>query len=276
MANIRVPIDVNGNVRHGSAVRLLEKHGVPAPVEYMALRERIEAYTAINRPMTDRLIAAVLSGDDADQVPALRAASIAEQVRSDVDETVVAAGWRQLRDIYDTVAPDTYRTIAERYNAAAVEFTAAASVVSPTATADQVIDLPSAAQKAWRKGQELSAQLDDLSVLLQTAAMLTGVENAMNIEYPATSEPWKDGMKSMLIGLCCDPGELHRRQVWTAFGDGWAATVALGVELKAADLDTFEAYRKPRQLLERRVVEHGVTRYLVIDPEDAEPAQAVQ
>ncbi|MES5380386.1 hypothetical protein ABVN64_12425 [Mycolicibacterium conceptionense] len=271
---IRVPIDVNGNLRHSGAVSLLEKHGVPAPAEYVALRERIDAYTAITRPLTDKLVAAVLSGDDADQYAELRAAAIAEQVRSDVDETVVTAGRRRLREIYDGVARDAYKAIAARWNAAAEEFTTAVGVVDPTSTADVVIELPAASQKAWRRGKELSAQLDELAILLQTSAMLTGIENAENKEHLAVSDRWKDGMKSMLIGLCADPGELHRRQVWQEWDRGWAATVQLGVTLRAADLATVEAYRRPKPLLERRVVENGVTRFQVVDPEDAdyEPA----
>ncbi|WP_131806209.1 hypothetical protein [Mycolicibacterium conceptionense] len=271
---IRVPIDVNGNLRHSGAVSLLEKNGVPAPAEYVALRERIDSFKAISRPLVDRLVEAVLSGKDADRVAEYRAAAIAEQIRSDVDETVVTAGWRRLKEIYSTVALDNYQAIAARWNAAAEEFTAAVGVVDPGASADVVIELDSKSQKLWKRGRELSAQLDELSVILQTAGMLAGISNAETNQNSPVTGQWQDGMKSMLIGLCADPGDLHRRQVWQEWDRGWAATVQLGVTLRAADLETFEAYRRPRPLLERRVVENGVARFQVVDPEDAdyEPA----
>ncbi|OBK07261.1 hypothetical protein A5639_15855 [Mycolicibacterium conceptionense] len=222
----------------------------------------------------DRLVEAVLSGKDADRVAEYRAAAIAEQIRSDVDETVVTAGWRRLKEIYSTVALDNYQAIAARWNAAAEEFTAAVGVVDPGASADVVIELDSKSQKLWKRGRELSAQLDELSVILQTAGMLAGISNAETNQNSPVTGQWQDGMKSMLIGLCADPGDLHRRQVWQEWDRGWAATVQLGVTLRAADLETFEAYRRPRPLLERRVVENGVARFQVVDPEDAdyEPA----
>ncbi|OMB88863.1 hypothetical protein A5741_01440 [Mycolicibacterium conceptionense] len=247
----------------------MEKHGVEPPAEYVALRERINTYTAIDRPLTDRLVAAVLSGEGADNYAELRSLAIAESVTSDLDEKVNTAAWAKLREIYDEVAADSYKAIAARWDALSAEFAAAVKIVSPTATADEVIELPAASQKAWKRGRELSAQLDELSVLLQTAAMLTGIQNTETNQRAAAPELWRQAQTSMLIGLSCDPGELHRRRVWEAFDQGWAALIELGVELRAADLDTYEPYRKPKQMLQRKQLRaDGLYEHVPVDPED--------
>lgn len=272
MANsIRVPIAITGHIRHGAAVQLLEKHGVEPPAEYAALSERIDTYTAISTPLVDRLVAAVLTGEGAERFADLRAAAIAESVHTDLDDRVVNAARAKLREIYDDVAADSYKAIAARWDALSAEFSAAVKIVSPTATADEVIEQPAAVQKSWRRGKELAAQLDELAVLLQTAAMLAGVQNTETNQKAAAPELWQLAQKSMLIGLACNPGELHRRRVWEAFDQGWAKLVELGVELKAADLQAYEPYRKPKQMLQRKQLRaDGLYEHVPVDPEDAD------
>lgn len=264
---IRVPITVDGHLRHSGAVDLLEKHGVPAPADYAALRSRLEAYQHLHRPITDRLQAALLDVDSTEDLAVLRALSAAEQAETAPDEQMLRAGWDKLKTLYDGHA--AYRVVAARWDEVAAEFTASVQTVDPTAPADQVIDLPAATQKAWRKGQELGAQLDDLAVLVQTAAQLTGIVNPATNTESVSSPIWQAANKSMCIGLVCDASDLHRRRVWEAFDQGWAALVLLGVTLRAADLALFEPYAKPKALVERKIQRSdGTYAFVQLDPED--------
>lgn len=279
MAILHTPLDVNGRLRHSAAVAQLEDFGVPAPPAYVALRNRLADYRSLNTNMTDRLVSAVLDGSDSD-IPALRAAAASEHAGSTssgtlvasgaavygVDQEVLAAGNARLRELYDEVAVPNYQKVAKQFDAVAAKFTKAARTVDPRSTADQVIELAPAVQQAWRDGRELAVELERVSIILRTALLLTGIPHPAQ-GIPTSSEAYRAAEQSFRIGLCCDTAGLHRRRVWEADAEGWAALVAAGVTLRAQPVDTFEPYRVPQQMMERRHADGTVE---LVDPHDGD------
>jgi hypothetical protein len=84
------------------------------------------------------------------------------------------------------------------------------------------------------------------------------------------------------LALTVDPSSLHRRKVWECWEttEGrcgrWSALAALGARLRAADLDGFEAYRRPKPMEVKQIrVGPGIWQVLQVDPEDAEAEAAV-
>ena len=96
-----------------------------------------------------------------------------------------------------------------------------------------------------------------------------------------TSSAAANAVKSS-TSLTVDANGLHRRRVWEAFEETggrtgrWGALRALGARIRAADLDSYEPYRKPKPM-EVKQIRHGIgVRQILVDPEDApEPEPAM-
>jgi len=259
----RDPLDV-----HISKVHTVETAGVPAPAEWSALQQRLTDFLHMGTPVQDQLIAAILAGDQ-DDIARLRAAAFAEaHVQPQVNRAVAGAGYQRLLEVYAPVARKNYQQVAEQFDRAAGEFTAAASVVDPDVGAEQVITGSENQRVAWAEIPRLAARIDTLMGPLRAAAELADV-------------PTKQ--KEAQLPLVVDPDGVHRRRIWEAWWntDGragrWAAIIKAGATIRAfpaADLDNFATYLLPRPLEQKIEQRGGLVVTTTLDPEDEDQARA--
>ncbi|BDY32994.1 hypothetical protein [Mycolicibacterium mageritense] len=257
---IRLPI-INSQLRHSRAVQLLESRGIAPTDDYSALRARLAAFQGLDRPHEERLRAAVIDGAEGD-VAQLRALAVADRLAAEVDQEVLQGAHQALRKAYD--GPAAYIEAAQQYDTIAAAFTAAVLEIDPTLDAAEVVDESSKRRDTWRQGQRLLVELEDAATALHIAGLLAGVE--LPTDQIAGTGPWDDTLRSQLLGLTVRADGLHRRKVWLA---DWVELVQLGAELKAVDLDSFQPYRKPAPLVERKELgPTGAYVYTTLDPED--------
>lgn len=257
---IRLPIIV-GQLRHSRAVQLLESRGIAPTADYADLRSRIGAYQQLDRPHESRLRAAVINGAEGD-VAELRALAVADRLAAEVDREVLQDAHQALRKAYD--GPAAYTEAATQFDKVAAAFTAAVVEIDPTLDAAAVVDEPDKRRKTWREGQRLLVELEDAATALHIAGLLA--ELALPTDQIAGTQPWDDTLRSQLLGLTVRADGLHRRRVWES---DWVQLVQLGAELKAVELDSFEPYRKPAPLVERKIQRSdGTYAFVQLDPED--------
>ena len=260
--------------RHINQVVAVREYCAPPP-EWDQLVGRLHAFRAptASSPLRDRLIDAILHGgaDEAAQIAELRALAEAEaQPPNQVLMTVVTgAVGVALFDLYDPVADNVYACVAKAFNDTAAKFTAAAAKVDVELGSEEVVGQPGPARTAWINAVALAGALDGHLVALAAAAELAG--------QPVDSD-------ELLIPLVIANLEgLHRRRLWEAFLSAhppasgkpwvsrrelarepsaprcgrWAALIAVGAQLAAADLSLGELapYGRPGPLdrRERRV-----------------------
>jgi hypothetical protein len=72
---------------HVGAVDALAAHGLDVPREWLALRQRMVEFMALDRPAIDRLAAAVVSGTG--DLAALRADALAEEAATSITQAAV-------------------------------------------------------------------------------------------------------------------------------------------------------------------------------------------
>jgi hypothetical protein len=191
------------------------------PGELTALDARFGQLHALavgdGRHQQRELTRAVLHGQRGDDLGAIWASALSERASTgseaqadllgEVRDQVLA----QLRDLYRPVAVSNYNALRDQFNRAAAAFTDAADRVHPDANADTVISGQPRLITAWRDAEGHAERLDALLEPLSAAAEL-----ARPLDMPA-------GLGSdrtpLLIALCCDPGGLHRRIVWSAWTD---------------------------------------------------------
>ena len=273
------PINPEALPEHTRLVDTVTAAGIAPPDTWTQLRQRLSEFTKMSAatPLLERLVDALLDEPDAD-LPALRAATLAEQL----DQVKIFAPVRhsvlaRLRAIYAKAALGNYAKLVELFDAQADRFVATTRLVDVETPAVGVVDQSDRCRKAWLDAERESLRISALIAPLHAAAQLTGrvLESA-----------GRDlgGRNAVLIPLCVNVSDLHRRRLWeAAASEGrcgrWSALVALGARIRgypAAELDTFEPYR-PAKPMEQRFepVAVGIsTRYLV-DPEDAnyQPAE---
>jgi hypothetical protein len=261
MAIRRHPLDI-----HAEHVRAVEAAGVTPPPEWTALKERITAFNRMATPCRDHLIDAVIAGAPAEDIAKLRAAAFAEPAEPpEVGYAVLHAGYEELCAIYRPHAQANYQKIADKFDKAAAEFSTAAQLVDPDASAESIIVNNEEQRTAWAELPRYAARIDSLIAGLRAAAELTG-----------TSTKRQEAQ----LALTVDATGLHRRRVWAAWHDTgsragrWGALVRLGATIRAATLDGFTEYSLPKPFEEKIERHDGMVVAVTIDPEDAEVAQA--
>jgi len=238
-----------------------------------------------------RLSAAVVDGSDAD-IEALRASAIAEQQAAPrVSPAVRAAVLKRMREVYSVVAVDNYSRMVKIFDDWATKFVATTRLVDVEADGAAIVDRPDKERRAWLDSQRYSAQLTKLVPTLHGAARLTGT-------VPESARRDGGGRDAVLIPLCCNTTDQHRRRVWLAWrnidpgGDStvvtrrdimtpprdtrcgrWSALTTAGIPIRALPkLDEFELYRPPKPVEQRIRPISGdpihTGEYYYIDPED--------
>lgn len=260
----RNPLDV-----HIQAVRAVETAGIPAPPEWTRLQERIATFLKMSTPCRDALIAALVAGDSAEEIARLRAVAYAEvAVQPAVNNAVLAAGYEQLMALYRPQALTNYQTLADMFDAAAVEFTTAAGLVDPDAGAETIIIASEDERTAWAELPRYAARIDGLIGSLRAAAELAGTP---------TKKP------EAQLALTVDATGVHRRRMWEAWhatagrAGRWGSIVKAGAKIRASNLDGFTAYRLPMPLQEQFETPNGLLGPVlttISDPEDAPETQA--
>src|SRR5262249_6085567 len=164
------------------------------------------------RPLRDRLVAAIVDGSDAD-IPALRAAAHAEEsaVPGRVTSKVRAAVLVRMVEIYDEVALGNYGRVAEVFNDWASKFATTAAAVDVETDDADMVDKSDRDRKSWLDSQRFATQLTRLMSALHAAAQLTG-------KVPeAVKKRDGGGRDAVLIPLCANISDKHRRVVWEAW-----------------------------------------------------------
>jgi hypothetical protein len=269
------PIAVVGDPlsRHIRLVEAVRGH-LPPPPQWDELVARLEDFRlGGGNPMRDRLIDVLLhGGPDQDRIGELRALAEAEAIPT--NPTLMAAVQGsvavELRDLFEPVAGDAYRSVAKTFDDAATRFAAAADKVDVEADSEAVVALPAGARTAWIDAFGFAQSCDELLVLLVAAAELNGVVIDLD--------------ESLIPMIVANTDELHRRRLWEAFGSAnpdvpqrswvskreianvwspprcgrWSALVAVGAEIRAADLDEpIQPYHRPPPLDRRQRRETG-------------------
>jgi hypothetical protein len=264
---------------HLRRVETLGAAGIPAPKEWLALRERYDAYRHLEMPACDRLIDVILAPSKTSDMTTWHALAISEQIGQDmpgiqarVDNRVAAAVEARLLELYRPHAQRNYHSAQTRFNEAAQVFTAAAHTVDIQAEPVDMVTAEHEQREAWVAAEALAAKLDAAVPTLSVAAELAGAR--------------VDDETGSLLAMCVDTADQSRRALWAAWEakDGrcgrWAALVATGATLRAADLADIAAYDRPRPLEHRMVPtrEHGIYEERVFDPEspDYQPPDAPQ
>ena len=249
-----------------SVETLVNAGGIEAPKEWLALRERFDTYLRLEKPATDRLAHAVVTGTKDDLIM-LRAFALAEQANPQdaarVDNQIAACVERKLIEIYAGVAKKNYEQGASQFNTAATQFTTVATAVDAEAPAADMVTARDDARAAWVEAEQYAAKLTALIPVLVTAAQLAGTRIRIDED---------------LLPLVTDPGQLHRRRVWEAFShkEGrtgrWGALLELGATIRACPLDQHQPYRaaKPIEVRQEQAPGKpaGFYRTVRIDPED--------
>jgi hypothetical protein len=273
---------------HCRLVDLVAGAGAEPPTGWVALRQRWNDFLALDRrtindtsnptPLHDKLIGAVVDGAPDADIPAMRALAHAEEQigGGKVTSRVQAAVLARLTEIYGGVALDNYGRVATQFNDCASKFGAAGAQADVEADGEAMVDQPDKARKAWLDGQKYAHHITRLMGALHAAAQLAGVPDA------AKKHEGGGGRDAMLIPLCTNVSDQHRRVVWEAWAatEGrcgrWAALHKAGVPIRALPADQladFEGYRPPKPLQERwiPVAPLGTSVRHIFDPEDPEP-----
>jgi hypothetical protein len=263
---------------HCRLVEALADAGVAPPDAWLQLRDRLTAFVALDAaaPMRARLVAAIVDGDPDADIAALRANAFAEQLGvAKVTSTVRSAVTARLRETYAAVALDNYGSVATQFDDWATKFSTVAAAVDVEAEGAAMVDQPDKARKAWLDAERFAHRLTRSMGTLHAAARLAGA--------PETAHRDIGGRDAILIPLCVNPTDLHRRRVWEAWANTegrcgrWSALHAAGVPIRALPADqlaTFEPYRAPKPLREDWIpIARGISQSVIVDPEDTQPEQ---
>jgi len=255
---------------HIAAVEHLADHGIPAPADWQALRDRWQsAAEGHDGGAQAALNTAIVTGDTKADLPVLTALALAEAQatpvhRATVRNALAAAIYPRLCELYATVAVKNYTTAAQRFDKAAQRFTKAAEIVDPEADPTSMVTADDRTRKAWTDALIAARELDAAEPVLAVAAELCGTPT---------------GAPEQRLPLTIDPGTAHRRRLWEAFDSTgrcgrWPALHRLGATIRALpDPGTLEPYRRPLPLEVRQERVKGPyvgIRQVTVDPCDAE------
>lgn len=213
-----------------------------------------------------RALDAIKTGDIEAVHRAMTRCAVAELDNSHTRGRLARAVLPALQAAYAESAAANYASFAATFDKAAGKLAACASKVDIELPAEQIVGLSAPERAAWMDAALAAKELDRLFAVLVDAATLCGIRDA-------------DSNPGTRIALACDPGTAHVRRVHEAFaGRGrcgrWAGLLALGVTLRAADLEGFVPYADPAPITIRQVPVslgagvHGV-KQVPSDPEDA-------
>jgi hypothetical protein len=268
---------------HRELVGIVTAAGVPAPARWIELSDRLDAYMALDNTAADALAAAVVNPSKTTDLPLLRAIALAEvnagpQQLAQLNQAVVAQVEAGMLTAWAEVARDAYNTVAGRFNGAAADFHAAAQAVDVEADAATMVAADDTTRQGWLNAAVAAAKLTGLTTPLLAAAQLTGLRIDLADERIAQAwwqAPIDDAAR---FALTVDAGELHRRRAWEAFDtEGgrtgrWGALVAAGARIRAAALEDYAPYRRPRPLIYRQQqvagAPMGIVQNVTTDPED--------
>ena len=170
----------------------------------------------------------------------------------------------RLLQVYSGHSRNNHRKLADEFNAAAKDFTAAAAIVSPDAAAVEMVTAPEDQRQAWSATPALAARLDALVPVIAAAAALGGVDTRRD---------------EAVLPLVVDPAGAHRRRVWEAWAakgraGRWSAIIACGALVHAGPLDQVTSYRRPKPIEHVRETRDGFVTTRAVDPEDPVVAAA--
>jgi hypothetical protein len=158
-------------------------------------------YASITAP-----VAVVHGGADEARISELRALAEAEAtpVNSMLMQAVQSAVTAELADLYEPVAGDAYRVVAQAFTTVAGKFLGCASKADDVeAQPEAMVGQSAAARAAWIDGIGHAGALDALLPVLVAGAELAGTVITDDTE---------------LISLIIRNADtLHRRQLWDAF-----------------------------------------------------------
>jgi hypothetical protein len=217
---------------HVHSATVLAQHDIPAPPEWVALRNRFDEFTRAERPALDKLTDAILDGT-ADDLTALRADALGE---SNPDLTGVITHVRnrvavRLADLYDRVAAANYRIAAKSFDSLAGQFTKRANLTDPELPPGEVVRLPADRRDAWVEAEGMARQLDTALDTLTAAAVLAGMD-------------LDDDMELLRLPLVVRTAGCHRRRLFGA----WESTGRTGKWGPLARLTKLAAADKPEQV----------------------------
>jgi len=191
--------------------------GIQPPREYMQLRGRLGQLQSLvlsdDRPMLDRLTAAVITGGSAEKSPLseLLVLARAEQGRVNLEPVLVhvfAATLTEMQRVYAPHAQANYRAIPAKFNTTAKAFTSCAGVIDPGSAPDEVLAGDARSITIWHDALTRAAELDKLLEPLAAAAEL----------WRGPNEPVGLGVSRdpFTITLVADVEHLNKRHVWAA------------------------------------------------------------
>lgn len=244
-------------------VGIVTAAGGTVPDTYTHISDRWDQYLNLGAGHTTVLADAITTPGNTTDLARLRALALAEYAGApdQVGLTNELRGpvFLALRDAYQPAAEPNYQLLAEQFNTTATAFTKAVTTTDPDQSAEQMVTQPDKARRAWTDAAILAAQLDQQLPVLRAAADLAGLTIRDS-----------DG----LLPLTCDTAGLHRRRVWEAWETNtgrttrWGALRAAGINIRAADLDGYEHYRRPAPLEVKYIRDGYGHRPVQIDPED--------
>jgi hypothetical protein len=259
--------------QHVLAVDALADAGISPPEEWTTLRDNFNQFASdeLTEDVIGQLTDAIAAGK-LKEVPKLHSLALGRMAASSQDAASVtndvkAHITRRLFDVYAPCAETNYAKAAQTFDHWCAVFTAACNAVDPESPAESIVALDDDQRHAWTVAQEAKFQLSGSLEVLKAAAKLCGHDAAGSREYGPP--------------LACDTSGHHRRRLWEAWDSTegrtgrWGALHAMGVTIRAANLDAIEPYRLPQPMEERwKKVGVGHQRVMV-DPEDASvPADA--
>ena len=264
--------DVGRISEHRDRVARIAENGGTVPAAYRKAENRWDGWQELSSasPMT-ALTNAYADGADGDTLATLRAAALITETATApqlaaVRNSVAPAAYSALRAAYAPQADKNYARISEQYDSAAAEFVRLAQIIDPETDAKSLVSADEDTRRAWLEQELIAGKLNTLSPILADAAILAGTNT---------------NGKPAMIGLLTDPKSAHRRRVYEAWDSNgrcgkWSALIALGVDLRAADLDEHRPYREPRPLEVQHIRGNIGVRSVTIDPEDDDPTSTVQ
>lgn len=268
-------------------IRRITAVGVEVPADLDDLEQRLRGFMRdpAGTDVFDDLARAVINGDDTGTlwVLALATANTGPGVRGEVIDAIRARVNTERRRRYTMRAIDIYAAVAEKFDTAAKALTAAVGVVEPELPADALLDRPAKEQRAWQDAGTQRAALDGLLPALAAAAELANITtNAPDDQLPLAVDT--EGLHRRRLWEAWDADDTERRTIANATANQgltgvtppaptrtgrWGKLLALGATIRAHNpAHDFHPYRRPKPLIERTVVENGVTRRIVTDPED--------